>query len=92
MDLQALLMSPKSNVSALYYKMKLSVHSFTFFNLETKDGYSFLWNETVGLLSSNEFASIISRFLLSLLPLPEGKEKIILYSDGCAYQKRSTNI
>lgn len=92
MDLQALLMSPKSNVSSLYYKMKLAVHNFTFFNLETKDGYSFLWNETEGLLSSNEFASIISKFLLSLIPLSEGKDKIILYSDGCAYQNRSTNI
>lgn len=92
MDLQALLMCPKSTVSSLYYKMKLSVHNMTFFNLDTKDGYCFLWNETEGCLSSNEFGSIISNFVLSLLPLPTDKEKIILYSDGCAYQNRSTNI
>uniref|UniRef100_A0A1B6KP28 Uncharacterized protein n=1 Tax=Graphocephala atropunctata TaxID=36148 RepID=A0A1B6KP28_9HEMI len=92
MDLQSLLMSPKSNVSSLYYKMKLSIHNLTFFNLETKDGFCFLWNESEGSLSSNEFASITSSLVLSLLPLPEGKEKIILFSDGCSYQNRSTNI
>ncbi|XP_039295862.1 uncharacterized protein LOC120354035 [Nilaparvata lugens] len=92
MDLQALLMCPKSTVSSLYYKMKLSVHNMTFFNLETKDGYCFLWNETEGGLSSNEFGTIISSFVLSLLPLPTDKEKIILYSDGCAYQNRSAII
>lgn len=92
MDLQALLLCPKSNVSSLYYKMKLAVHNLTFFNLGTKDGHCFLWNETEGCLSSNEFASIISSFVLSLLPLPEGKDKIVLFSDGCSYQNRNTNV
>lgn len=88
MDLQALLLSPRSTVSSLYYKTKLAIHNFTFFDLHTTNGYCFLWNETEGNLTSNEFASIISQFVLSRLPLPLGKEKIILYSDGCAYQNR----
>ena len=92
MDLQSLLLCPRSNVSSLYYKMKLSVHNFTIFNLGTKEGFCFLWNETEGGLSSNEFSTIISHFVLSQLPLPEGKEKIVLYSDGCSYQNRCTNL
>lgn len=45
-----------------------------------------------GGLTSNEFATIIYKFLQSQLPLPEGKTKIILFSDGCAYQNRSANV
>nr|CAH7729983.1 unnamed protein product [Callosobruchus chinensis] len=39
MDMQSVLLCPKSNVSLLYYKTKLIVHNFTIFNLKTKDGY-----------------------------------------------------
>lgn len=92
MDLQALLLSPKSTVSSLYYKMKLSVHNLTFFDLKTTNAFCFLWNETEGCLTSNDFASITSHFVLSQLPLPDGKEKIVLFSDGCSYQNRSCNV
>lgn len=50
MDLQSVLLCPKSNVSALYYRTKLIVHNFTIFNLHTKDGYCFLWHEGEGSL------------------------------------------
>lgn len=92
MDLQALLLSPRSTVSSLYYKMKLSLHNLTFFDLNTKDGYCFLWNETEGNLTSNEISSIISHFVLTKLPLPEGKEKIVLFTYGFSYQNRSCNV
>lgn len=48
MDLQAVLLSPKSQVSSLYYKTKLIVHNFCLFNLKTSEGYCYLWNETEG--------------------------------------------
>ena len=37
MDLQAVLLSPKLNTSALYYQTKLAVHNFTMFDLATAD-------------------------------------------------------
>lgn len=92
MDLQSLLQSPRSNVSALYYKLKLSIHYFTIINLNTKDGFCFMWNETEGGITSNEFSTILSNFVLSQLPLSEVKSKIVLYSDGCAYQNRSNPL
>nr|CAH7749533.1 unnamed protein product [Callosobruchus chinensis] len=36
MELEAVLLSPKSTVSTVYYKMKLAVHNFTLFNLKTR--------------------------------------------------------
>jgi hypothetical protein len=58
MDLQAVLLAPKTNVSAMYYKTKLAVHNMTFFDLENKDGTCFIWNETQGKLSADKFFSI----------------------------------
>lgn len=92
MDLQSLLLSPRSNVSALYYKMKLATHNFTIYDLGTHEGFCYLWNETEGGMTSNKFATIISKFLQSQLPLPEEKTSLIVYSDGCAYQNRSATV
>ncbi|CAG9828453.1 unnamed protein product [Diabrotica balteata] len=57
-DLQAVLMAPNSKVSTLYYKTKLQVHHFCFYNLVNSDTYCFIWNEYEVGLSSEEFASI----------------------------------
>ncbi|CAG4981288.1 unnamed protein product [Parnassius apollo] len=94
MDTQAVLLAPKSNVSSLYYKTKLCTHNFCLFNLRNKDGFSYLWNETEGGLSSDNFATIIVKFITDkLLPSihrePEKDIKIILYSDGCTAQNRN---
>lgn len=95
MDLQSVLLCPKSNVSALYYKTKLIVHNFTIFDLHTKDGYCFIWHEGEGELKANCFASIICNFLSTkILPTidtaPDNKPNIILYSDGCGAQNRNS--
>lgn len=79
-DLQSLLLCPKSNVSIVYYKMKLSAHNFTVYNLQSRDGYFYLWNQTESGIFANEFAVIYNFVDRGLLPLPEGKDKIILYN------------
>ena len=48
MDTQAVLLAPKFNVLSQYYKTKLCTHNFCLFNLRTKDGFCYLWNETEG--------------------------------------------
>ncbi|XP_060810002.1 uncharacterized protein LOC132904096 [Amyelois transitella] len=92
-DLQAVLMAPKSNVSTLYYKTKLQVHNLCFFNLKNKDGYCFLWNEVEGGLNAEEFASIWVDFLenqvISENIAAHENKTIIIYSDGCTYQNRN---
>jgi len=94
MDLQSVLLCPKSNVSSQYYKTKLIVHNFTVYDLKRKMGYCFLWNETEGGLNAHEFSSIIIHFLQKFV-INIAKEKgvsIILYSDGCTYQNRNATI
>lgn len=94
MDLQCVLLCPKSNASALYYKTKLIVHNFTVYDIKRLEGYCFIWNETEGSVTANEFASIITKFLdlfKEKRNLKEGSE-ITLYSDGCTYQNRNATL
>lgn len=94
MDLQSVLLCPKSNVSSLYFKTKLIVHNFTIFDVKRYQGYCYLWNESEGGVTSNEFTTIIIHFLESYLELypVEGDKEIIIYSDGCGYQNRNSTL
>ncbi|CAH2105916.1 unnamed protein product [Euphydryas editha] len=62
-DLQAVLLAPRLNASANYYKTKLKVHNETFLNLSTKDAVCYVWHEAVGGIESDVFASIFTHFL-----------------------------
>lgn len=91
-DLQAVLMAPKSKISSLYYRTKLQIHNLAFYNLKNKNGYCYLWNETEGGLNAEEFASIwVSLIENKVLQQNESEKptKIIFYSDGCTYQNRN---
>nr|CAH7713644.1 unnamed protein product [Callosobruchus chinensis] len=91
MDLQSVLLSPRSKVSALYYKTKLVVHNFTLYDVRRNKGYCYIWNECAGNLTSNEFSTIIVTALGKFVnqnPIADDQE-LILYSDGCTYQNRN---
>nr|CAH7745929.1 unnamed protein product [Callosobruchus chinensis] len=90
-DLQAVLLCPILQATAIYFKTKLKVHNWTFFNLNDKDVSCFLWHEANGGLESNVFCSIMRRFLLSEIQ-KQNPKKIILWSDGCGYQNRNTKL
>ncbi|KAK5642954.1 hypothetical protein RI129_009121 [Pyrocoelia pectoralis] len=92
-DVQAVLLSPRSNVSSLYFRTKLITHNYTLYNLKSRDGYCFLWNETEGGVTADNFASIMCKFLIdSVIPnITEGQD-IIIYSDGCCGQNRNVTL
>ncbi|KAK3797033.1 hypothetical protein RRG08_001473 [Elysia crispata] len=58
MDLQAVHLCPKTNASSAYYKTKVQVHNMMYFNLGTKEGFCYTWDECNGNLSSEMFAYI----------------------------------
>uniref|UniRef100_A0A6P7GZV6 Uncharacterized protein LOC114348544 n=1 Tax=Diabrotica virgifera virgifera TaxID=50390 RepID=A0A6P7GZV6_DIAVI len=91
MDLQAVLLCPYTQASAMYYKQKLKVHNQTFFNLNNKDVACYLWHEGNGGLDSDDFVSILVKFLNEEIERHNPKT-IILWSDGCAYQNRNVNM
>nr|CAI5841363.1 unnamed protein product [Callosobruchus analis] len=89
-DLQSVLLSPKTNVSTMYYKTKLVIHNLTIYNLKTKEVYCYLWNEAEGQLSANEFSSIVTYFLeTEVIPKLDATREIVIYSDGYTCQNRN---
>ena len=88
MDLQSVLLCPRLNASALYYKTKLYVHNFTVYDLVSKHCVCYVWNECEGGLTGNEFASCVVDFLTSDL----SSNEYVVYSDGCGYQNRNATL
>jgi hypothetical protein len=88
MDQQALIQLPKTQASMLYYKSQLNVHNYTSFDLGSKTGYCYLWNETEGDMTSNEYSSIITDFLRK--EIAKDKKTLVVWSDGGGYQNRNS--
>ena len=86
MDVQAVLLSPSLNASALYYKTKLTVHNFTLYDLRSHDVKCYVWHEGEAGLSASEFASCVADYLTVHA---HEYDTAILYSDGCMYQNRN---
>lgn len=89
MDLQSVLLCPKTLDSALYYKQKLQVHNFTIFELNDKHVFLYVWHEANGGVTANEFTSCIVDYISKK---SDNYKKIILISDGCNYQNRNKTL
>lgn len=87
MDVQAVKLCPKLEVSSAYYKTKLQVHNFTMYNLASHESKNFLWNESEGELCSSIFTTFIIKHLTDVL-IKEQKP-VVLYSDSCGYQNKN---
>ncbi len=86
MDVQSVLLAPKLLASAVYYKRKLQVHNLTIYRLNDSAVHLYVWHEADGGVTSNEFTSCISDYIRML---PATVTRVILISDGCAYQNRN---
>lgn len=92
-DLQAVLLAPRLNAAANYYKTKLKVHNQVYYNLSSKDVSCYVWHEGNGGLDSDVFASIATKFISNELAQAQTiPQKIVIWSDGCGYQNRNTKL
>ena len=89
-DLQSLLVCPKLNASAIYYKMKLSCHNDTVYDLCMRAARCYFWHECDSDLTSNVFTTCIIDFLTN--SELDGIETVVIYSDGCGYQNRNVTL
>lgn len=84
-DLQAVIPLPNGNVSTFYYKSKLNVYNFTIFDIHNKQGYSYIWNETIAKRGADEISTCVFDFLNQHCI---GKD-VVFYSDNCAAQNKN---
>lgn len=83
-DLQQVLMVPNDpSNNALFYKQRLKSFNFTIYNVVSKQGDCYMWNEVEGKRGSCEIASCLYTYFKSL---PENIKHIICYSDRCGGQ------
>jgi len=88
-DLQAVLISPRGEVSQFYYKRRLASYNFTVFKNKSKEGICYFWNETIGRRGSNEIGSCLLLFLQN----QENENKdIIFYADNCGGQNKNKYV
>lgn len=81
-------MDPKLQASALYSKIKLSVHILsmsTIYDLISRDATSYLWHEGEAGLSAHEFTTCIVTHLEAHLSY----DVYIIWSDGCGVLNRN---
>ncbi|MCG8049000.1 MAG: hypothetical protein N0E48_25925 [Candidatus Thiodiazotropha endolucinida] len=85
-DLEAVLSTPCSNVSQVYYKRKLNSYNLTVYSLANKQGTCYIWDETHGQRGSSEIGTCVITYINSLPPVVR---HVILYSDCCSGQNRN---
>jgi len=89
-DLMAVKMVPQLQASSLYYKMKLAVHNFTVYNLETHDVICYWFDESQTDLVASSFASCLIDAVEELLDKSGPRPIVNIFSDGCTYQNRNS--
>jgi len=76
---------PQLQASSLYYKMKLAVHNFTVYNLETHDVICYWFDESQTDLVASSFASCLIDAVEELLNKSGPRPIVNIFSDGCTY-------
>jgi len=89
MDLESVLLCPKTEASAMFYKQKLQLHNFRIYKLNDHDVTLYVWNESDGNVTTNEFTTCIINYIDNL---PSEVSEVVLISDGCNYQNRNKTL
>ena len=88
-DTEALLIAPRNDSNAMFYRTKLNCHNLTYYNLKTKDAINFLWTEVSGGLKAPVFTTIHLDFLTQALEENPGITEVRIWPDGCVYQNKN---
>lgn len=89
-DLQSVLQIPCSDVSTLYYKLKLNMYNLTVYNMKPpNDAVCYCWTEVDGSRGSCEIGTCMYRWLTSL---PDSIDDVVMYSDTCGGQNRNRHM
>ena len=86
-DLEAVSPCPKATSSEFFYVSKINCYNYSIFNLGTKDGTCYRWDETKSGRGCNEMASALRFHLLNRLP--NNTKNVDVGMDTCGAQNRN---
>lgn len=89
-DFQKGIPTPKGEASCFYYKRKLIVHNFTVYELVSKIGHNFMWDESISGTGASDVASCLIRFMSP--HINAGVSEFHFNSDNCPGQNRNRFI
>lgn len=89
-DLQKVLSCPHGQMSILYYKRKLSCYNLTVFDAASKEGFCYVWDETIAKRGANEISSCVYDFIKAFSE--KGTKDFRFWSDNCAGQNKNRII
>jgi len=89
-DLQNVITLPRSNVSCMFYKRKLTVYNMTGHLSIDKKAFCVIWNEAQAGRAGNDIASAVSRMLDEVMKLHPELKTITIWSDSCIPQNKNS--
>nr|CAI5847710.1 unnamed protein product [Callosobruchus analis] len=81
-DLQKVILVPQCERPPFYYKCKLSTYNFTVFDVNSKEGFCYIWTEQIAKRGGNEIASCLFDFIETMVKrdncIGQNKNKILV--------------
>ncbi|KAI4459450.1 dna-directed rna polymerases i ii and iii subunit rpabc2 [Holotrichia oblita] len=89
-DLQSVLHIPSSQVSMMYYSLKLCAYNLTIYEAALPNkAFCYAWSEVNGQRGSSEIGSALYKWIETI---PTNVKEISLFSDTCSGQNRNQYI
>lgn len=88
-DLQAVLPTPRGDVSKFYYKSRLNNFNFSITELKTGCTECYFWHEGEGNRGADEIASCVLKFIEKKSLSTEENLDFVFYSDNCCGQQKN---
>ena len=87
-DLQQVIYLPISKDSQIFYKRRLSIFNFTFYNVASKECDCYLWHDGQSRRGSSEMSTAVFKALKFYDDA--GVKKAYLFADGCGGQNKNS--
>ena len=89
-DLQKMLQTPYGETGELYYYSKFAVYNLTCFDMVSRQGYCFVWDETIAKRGASEISSCLYSLFADHCTKPN-KQKT-MFADNCPGQNKNRYI
>ncbi len=86
-DLQQILVTPKSITLQFYYRRKLATYNLSIFKTRNKQGLCYMWHESIEKRGTTNIALCIYNFIIQHHSMRV--KKIVFFSDNCGAQNKN---
>ena len=89
-DLQKVLQTPYGETGKLYYYSKFAVYNLTCFDMVSRQGYCFVWDETIAKRGASEISGCLYSLFADHCTKPN--TEMNMFADNCPGQNKNRYI